>query len=133
MERGSLNLQLLVKEHLQSGALATLVVRDRQTQRYFQFDHEKRLVGWINKLTVEKIISVPECFDQSVSMAFSGIHVVSPGVFDLMPPGDKFSMTGFYLELAKNHLVKGYFDQSEIWMDVGKPEQLEEARKLIAR
>jgi NDP-sugar pyrophosphorylase family protein len=48
-----------------------------------------------------------------------------------MPDTDKFSITDFYLELAKTHPIKGYFDDSELWMDVGKPEQLEEARRLF--
>jgi NDP-sugar pyrophosphorylase family protein len=127
----NLNLQKPIEVHLQSGALATLVVRNRQTQRYFKFDHEKRLVGWINKKTGEKIVSVPENFENATEMAFSGIHVVSPEVFKLMPANDRFSITNFYLELAKNHLIKGYFDDSELWMDVGKPEELAKARKLL--
>jgi NDP-sugar pyrophosphorylase family protein len=127
----NLNLQKPIEVHLQSGALATLVVRNRQTQRYFKFDHEKRLVGWINKKTGEKIVSVPENFENAKEMAFSGIHVVSPEIFKLMPANDRFSITNFYLELAKNHLIKGYFDESELWMDVGKPEELAKARKLL--
>ncbi len=127
----NLNLQKPIEVHLQSGALATLVVRNRQTQRYFKFDHEKRLVGWINKKTGEKIVSVPENFENATEMAFSGIHVVSPEIFKLMPANDRFSITNFYLELAKNHLIKGYFDESELWMDVGKPEELAKARKLL--
>jgi NDP-sugar pyrophosphorylase family protein len=127
----NLNLQKPIEVHLQSGALATLVVRKRQTQRYFKFDHEKRLVGWINKKTGEKIVSVPENFENTTEMAFSGIHVVSPEIFKLMPANDRFSITNFYLELAKNHLIKGYFDDSELWMDVGKPEELAKARKLL--
>ncbi|MCA1758758.1 MAG: nucleotidyltransferase family protein, partial [Bacteroidales bacterium] len=92
---------------------------------------EKRLVGWINKKSDEKKIAIPENFEQSTEMAFSGIHVVSPEIFDLMPAEENFSITNFYLDLAKNHLIKGYFDESEIWMDVGKPEELAEVRKLF--
>jgi NDP-sugar pyrophosphorylase family protein len=74
---------------------------NRQTQRYFKFDNEKRLVGWINKKTVKKRLQLPENFEQSTEMAFSGIHVVSPEIFKLMPAEDRFSITDFYLELAK--------------------------------
>ena len=126
-----LDLQLLKHEHLKSGAIATLVVRNRKTQRYFKFDNKRRLVGWMNKKTGESKISVPENFKESVEMAFSGIHIVQPKLFKLMPAEDKFSITNFYLEVAKTHLVKGYFDDSELWMDVGKPEQLKAARKLF--
>lgn len=126
----NLNLQTVKKEHLKSGALATLVVRNRTTQRYLKFDKEHRLVGWINKKTGDSIISVPENFTNSIEMAFSGIHIVQPGFFKLIPSEDKFSIINFYLDLAKNNLIKGYFDDSELWMDVGKPKQLEEARKI---
>lgn len=125
----NLDLQILVQEYLRSGALAMLVVRKRQTQRYFKFNREKRLVGWINKRTNEKKIAIPEEFEKATEMAFSGIHIVGPEIFQMMPAEEKFSMTDFYLDLAKDHLIKGYFDESELWMDVGKPHELEEAGK----
>jgi len=127
----NLNLQKPMEEHLQSGALATLVVRNRQTQRYFKFDKDKRLVGWLNKKTGEKKMAIPHNFENARKMAFSGIHIVSPAIFKRMPDVDRFSITNFYLELAKKHLIKGYFDESELWMDVGKPKELEKARKLF--
>lgn len=127
----NLDLKLLLHEHLNSGALATLVVRKRDTQRYFKFDSEKKLVGWINKKTGETKISNPQNFENAIEMAFSGIHIVQPEIFSLMAETDRFSMIDFYLELAKTHSIKGYFDNSELWMDVGKPEQLEEARRIF--
>lgn len=127
----SLDLKNLVQEHLHSGALATLVVRNRKTQRYFKFNKEKRLVGWLNKKTGEKKIVLPENFENATEMAFSGIHMVKPEIFQLMPAEEKFSITDFYLELAKEYLIKGYFDESQLWLDVGKPEQLESARKMF--
>lgn len=127
----NLNLQLLLQEHLNSGAMATLVVRDRATQRYFKFDSEKRLVGWINKKTGEKKISKSPEFEQAKEMAFSGIHIVQPKIFSFMPEKDRFSIVKVYLKLAKTHAIKGYFDNSDLWMDVGKPAELEEARRLF--
>jgi NDP-sugar pyrophosphorylase family protein len=127
----NLDLKNLVQEHLLSGALATLVVRERKTQRYFKFNKEQRLVGWLNKKTGEKKIVLPENFENATEMAFSGIHMVNPEFFQLMPAEEKFSITDFYLELAKEYLIKGYFDESQLWLDVGKPEQLESARKMF--
>jgi len=128
----NLNLPLLLKEHLKSGALITLAVRKRKTQRYFKFDKQKQLVGWINKKTGETKISRTENFETSTEMAYSGINIIQPDIFSLMPETDRFSITDFYLELAKTHQIKGYFDDSDLWMDVGKTEQLEEARGLFA-
>lgn len=127
----NLDLQLPLEQHLHSGALATLVVRNRQTQRYFKFNREQRLVGWLNKKLGEKKIVLPDDFEDATEMAFSGIHIVSPEIFKMMPAEDRFSITDFYLDLAKENLIKGYFDQSDLWMDVGKPEELATARELF--
>jgi len=127
----NLNLQDLVKSHRQSKALVTVAVRIRETQRYYKFDSEMILVGWLNKKTGETKISIPEKYENATAMAYSGFHIIQPEIFSLMPETNKFSVTDFYLELAKTHLIKGFVDDSDLWMDVGKPEQLEEARKLF--
>jgi len=127
----NLNLQNLVKSHLQSKALVTVAVRIRETQRYYKFDSEMILVGWLNKKTGETKVSIPEKYENATAMAYSGFHIIQPEIFSLMPETNKFSVTDFYLELAKTHLIKGFVDDSDLWMDVGKPEQLEEARKLF--
>ncbi len=126
----NLDLQLLKEEHINSGALATLVVRKRETQRYFKFDRQRNLVGWLNKKTRETKVSRPENFEDADEMAFSGIHIIQPKVLQMMPSEDRFSMVQLYLELAKTHDIKGYFDESDLWIDVGKPVQLAEARRL---
>jgi NDP-sugar pyrophosphorylase family protein len=127
----NLNLQLLLKDHLKSGALVTLAVRKRETQRYFKFDDTKQLVGWINKKTGESKISRTKEFESATEMAYSGIHIIQPEIFTLMPASDRFSITDFYLELAKSKTIKGYFDDSDLWMDVGKPEQLKAVRIIF--
>ena len=127
----NMNFSQLIAEHRKSGALVTLVVRNRKTQRYFKFDAEKRLVGWINRKTGETKVSNSENFDKAIEMAYSGIHIFNPEIFPLMPETDRFSVTDFYLELAKTQKIMGFYDDSDLWMDVGKPEQLMEARKLF--
>lgn len=129
----NLNLQILKDQHLSSGALATLVVRNRETQRYFKFDRNKNMVGWINKKTGESKISRPENFDDATEMAFSGIHIIQPELLRMMPDEDRFSIVTVYLELAKTQEIKGYFDNSDSWIDVGKPAQLVEARELFKK
>jgi NDP-sugar pyrophosphorylase family protein len=127
----NMNIAQLVADHCMSGALVTLAVRNRETQRYFKFDAEKRLVGWINKKTGETKVSNPEHFDTATEMAYSGIHIFNPKIFPLMPETDRFSVTDFYLELAKTQKIMGFYDDSDVWMDVGKPGELEEARRLF--
>lgn len=129
----NIDLNVLKEAHLNSGALATLVVRNRQTQRYFKFDKEKNLVGWINKKTGESFVSRSKHFETSEAMAFSGIHIIQPGLLKMMPGEDRFSIVKVYLELAKTHTIKGYYDESDLWMDVGKPAQLQEARAVFKK
>lgn len=129
----NLNLNDVLEYHKQKNALATLVVRNRETERYFKFNRERRLVGWINKKTNKTRVSLPCDFGKAVSMAFSGIHIINPEILKLLPEEKRFSITDWYLDLAKTHFIQGYFDTSELWMDVGKPEQLAEARKLFAK
>jgi NDP-sugar pyrophosphorylase family protein len=125
----NINLSLVKKQHLESGALATLTVRKRETQRYLKFNN-KQLTGWINKKTGETKISLPEVFENSEEMAFSGIHIVQPEIFKMMPETERFSIIDLYLELAKTQKIMAFYDDSDLWIDVGKPEELEAARKI---
>ena len=128
----SLNLSEVINRHKKKESLATLVVRKRETQRYLKFDNNQHLVGWINKKTGEKKISLAQSFDNSADMAFSGIQIIEPGLLKILPDLNKFSIIDVYLELAKTTKIMGYFDDSDVWMDVGKPAQLEEARLLFS-
>lgn len=128
----SLGLQQLESVHLASDNLATLVVSERKSQRYFKFDADMQLAGWINKRSGETKISRPEVFDRAKELAFSGIHIVQPEILNYMPPQARFSIIEVYLELAKTQKIKGFLDTSELWMDVGKPDDLAAARKLFS-
>lgn len=128
----NLDLNQLEAAHLASDNLVTLVVRKRESQRYFKFDAEMQLAGWINKKSGETKISRPDVFNDAKELAFSGIHIVQPEILNYMPEEERFSIVNVYLELAKKQKIKGYFDTSELWMDVGKPAELEAARRLFS-
>ena len=64
--------------------------------------------------------------------AFSGIHVISPDLFDAMPEGKKrFSIIDVYLAAAAYQKIVGYPHEDDVWMDVGKIENIEEAKGLL--
>jgi NDP-sugar pyrophosphorylase family protein len=128
---GNIDLNSIKKQHLETGALATLTVRKRATQRYLKFSNLK-LAGWINKKTGETKISLPDVFEDSEEMAFSGIHMVQPEIFNMMPETERFSIIDLYLELAKTQKIMAFYDDSDLWIDVGKPEELETARKIFS-
>ena len=127
----NLDLNILQKYHQEQKALATLVVRQRETSRYLMFDQNQQLAGWKNFSNGETRISRPESFADAQPLAFSGIHIIQPELLELITEEGKFPIMDLYLRLAKDHSIKAFIDQSNLWMDLGKPEQLLAAEKLF--
>ena len=130
-----MNLKELYDFHMQSGSVATLLASRRTTSRYLLFDAEQRLCGWINKDTGQVR---PEGFlyDESLyrEYAFSGIHVFSPAVFQLMEVPcweGKFSIMDFYLATCGQTDYCGYLTEKLELIDIGKPETLARAEEFL--
>ena len=103
-----------------------LVVSQRQTKRYLQFDDEQRLVGWKNIETGE--VKGRE----GHSLAFSGIHVFHPSLVPLLSEWpDRFPIMDFYLSACATHLIKGFEATDLRLMDVGKMDTLDQAENFI--
>lgn len=113
-----LDLNALIKQHIQNEALATLAVRERTTSRYFLFDSSMNLCGWRNLKTGEEKISLPA--GQMTPYAFSGIHIVKRKLIDLIPSDEKKSIVPIYIELARKNKLKGYLHNEGTWRDMGK-------------
>lgn len=127
-----INLAALYQNHLESKPLATLVVRNRKTSRYLLFDEANRLCGWQNTKTGE-VRMMREMLPslQAKALAFSGIHVISPQIFEYMPADESvFSIIETYLQAAKKKTLLAYPSDDSNWLDVGKPESLAQAAKL---
>ena len=124
------------REQHRAGALATLVVSERKTQRYFLFDEENRLRGWTNLATGEvrspyKDIDPEKCR----KLAFSGIHLISPEIFDAfeqLQMGDRFSIVDFYLKACAEYPIYGVVPPEFTMVDVGKFATLPEAESICA-
>lgn len=128
----NIDLQSLYQQHLETSPLATLVVSERDTFRYFLFDKEARLKGWINEKTGEvrpNHLANTELFNK---LAFSGIQVLSPDVFKLMDHfSDHFSIVDFYLRNAAQQKIKAYVPHALKMIDVGKLNVLTEAEQFV--
>lgn len=124
-----LDLNALYKFHNQKKGLATLVVRNRTGKRYFLINSSGLLKGWGNKVTGEKIVKGNNS-DELIEIAFSGIHIISPAIFDYMSEGI-YTMTDLYLKLAASHNIFTYLYNDGYWGDIGTPESLENIRKLL--
>jgi NDP-sugar pyrophosphorylase family protein len=126
----AIDLTSLSISHARKGGLATLAVRERITDRYLVFDEEMQLSGWRNVKTGEDKISKPGKILNNY--AFSGIQIIEPAIFPLITETGKFSLIDLYLRLAKSEAIFGYHDPSDYWMDLGKPDQLAVAEKMIS-
>ena len=109
------------------GDLATLLVSDRETARYFLFDEDGLLVGWTNILTGEVRSPWPGIDpDRCYRLAFSGIHCISPAVFPLMRPmPEKFSIVDFYLSVCREQRIRAAVMPGLVLRDVGKISELD--------
>ena len=103
-----------------------LVVSERKTKRYLQFDDTMRLVGWKNIETGE--VKGRE----ARSLAFSGIHVLGPSMFPLLEDWpQRFPIMDFYLAVCNQQLIRGYEAYNLRLLDVGKLDTLEQAELFL--
>ena len=130
-----IDLNALYQYHINNQAEATLAISDRQTSRYLIFDKQNRLNGWINKTTGE---IKPNGFkydeDQYHPMAFAGIHVISPSLFEHMRQKGwqgKFSIISFYLSVCAEKPLFGWPIANVTWFDIGKPDSLTQAESYL--
>jgi NDP-sugar pyrophosphorylase family protein len=127
----NLDLKLLYDFHLKQNALATLVVRKRETSRYLMIDQNMNLAGWKNQQSGEIRVCRSDSIENAQPLAFSGIHIIQPELLDLITEEGKFPIMDLYLRLAQNHTIKAFVDTSTIWLDLGKPDQLQLAEKIL--
>ena len=129
----NLDLRWLREQH-REGALATLVVSERKTQRYLLFDDDGRLKGWTNIATGEVRSPYPDIDpDRCRKLAFAGIHLISPAIFDAFDAlgfGDRFSIMDFYLKACADYPIYGIVPPDLRLVDVGKKETLSEAERV---
>ena len=103
-----------------------LVVSQRQTKRYLQFDETLRLVGWKNIETGEVK------GHEGTPLAFSGIHMFHPSLAPLLAEWpERFPIMDFYLKVCADNMIQGYEAKDLRLLDVGKLDTLEEAEKWL--
>jgi NDP-sugar pyrophosphorylase family protein len=113
----NIDLNQMILFHVEHAALATLAVKDRDTSRYLLFDDDLRLCGRQSSRDPQRL-----------SLAFSGIHVISPRLLKIMPGEGAFSIIASYLELAaQGERILAFRADKYYWRDLGRPHDLAQA------
>ncbi len=116
-----INLVDFYQSHQRNNALATLAVQNRFSNKKLYFNEQKELCKWKNEQNGEEKI-VKNCIS-ATGFAFSGIHVISPKIFDYMSHGI-YSIIDTYLYAAQKEKITYYDHSGQKWADMGRPENL---------
>lgn len=132
----NIDLATCYNTHVESGADVSLLVSERDTQRYLLFDEENhsRLMGWTNIATGDVKSPFPNFNPEGYRrLAFSGIHVISPQVLKHMADyPDKFPIMDFYLAEADKLNIVGQQTRNLQMVDVGKLYAIQQAEDFVA-
>jgi mannose-1-phosphate guanylyltransferase len=102
-----INLGEAYKTHLESGALATLILHSREPFNQVLVDHQTNLVD----------IAATNLPDR---LAFTGIHIINPVLLSLIPEGRFSSIVDHYKTLiASGRPIRGHIVEGHQWHDIG--------------
>lgn len=125
-----LPLREMYDTHVASGALATVAVMERPTTRHLLFD-EFGLLGRTDEKNALDL-RVRPAGGPLEKLAFAGVHVVSPVLFARITERGSFSILDPYLRLAgEGETIRPFRVDGCTWLDIGRPEQLEEAQRMV--
>ena len=123
----TIDLARMLAFHREQQALATVAVQDRKTSRYLLFDDAGQLCG---RQSQDGKTEVVRASANLHSLAFCGIHVISPRLLDLITEDGVFSIVRPYLRLAgTGERIVGFRADEYYWRDLGKVENLVQAEK----
>jgi NDP-sugar pyrophosphorylase family protein len=101
-------------------------VQDRETSRYLLFDERQQLCGRrIGPDQKEELVGLEK---PAQALAFSGIHIISPRIFELMQENGAFSIIAAYLRLAgQGEKILSFRSDAYYWRDMGRPDDVLQA------
>jgi NDP-sugar pyrophosphorylase family protein len=124
----TIDLRRMVQFHTEHRALATMAVQDRETSRYLLFDEHLQLCG--RQAGRDGEAELVRTSQRTEALAFSGIHVISPRLLDIMTEAGAFSIISTYLRLAaQGETVLAFRANEYYWRDLGRPENVAQAEK----
>ena len=127
----TIDLARMLQFHHENRALATLAVQDRQTSRYLLFDSRHQLCGRRTGSNPPELLGTRQ---PAQALAFSGIHIVSPHLLDLLTEEGTFSIITAYLRLAaQGEKIQAFRADEYYWRDLGTPESVAQAGEDLRR
>ena len=118
----------MLQFHREHNALATLAVQERETSRYLLFDERSQLCG--RRATRDGENEIVRASAQLQALAFSGLHVVSPRIFEKMTEDGTFSIIDSYLRLvAQGENILAFRADEYYWRDLGRPENVKQVEQ----
>lgn len=124
----NLNLEALLHHHNKHQHLATLAVRERKSSRKLLFTNQELLCGrWKEKTNTTDV----RWGEPALRYAFSGVHILSPEIFALPVPGERFSIMEAYLDSCKEHPIGMFTHNQGYWFDIGSPEKWQQANTYL--
>lgn len=128
----NINISAFLQYHQQYNPVATLAVSNRETSRKFVFNSHNQLCGWRDHKTGRKIVSRP-FGEGSRELAFSGLHIIDPRIFNYLKKDAKFSIIDTYMEISQKQNILAFEHESDFWVDMGNPAALKKGSDLITR
>ena len=121
----TLSYRELIEAHIKSEALATIALcKVEDPCRY-------GVAELVNGNCIKRFIEKPSKNKAPSNLINAGVYVLSPKVFDYIPPGRAVSVEReVFPKLAEEGKLYGHF-VSGLWMDIGKPEEYLETNKII--
>ena len=128
----TIDLARMVHFHSENQALATLAVQKRETVRYLYFDEGIELCG--RRAARDTAPQFVRPSPGAQPLAFSGIHIISPRLLEMMTEDGVFSIVTSYLRLAaRKERIMAFRADEYYWRDLGKPENVLQAEHDLKR
>ncbi|MCL0065575.1 sugar phosphate nucleotidyltransferase [Dehalococcoidia bacterium] len=119
----TLDYSAFVDAHKGNGAVATIAVKKRSVKIDFgvpELEKDGRIVGYVEKPEIDYLVSM-------------GVYAFEPDVLEYIRPNEYLDFPDLIRKLISNgETVKGYVYDGH-WLDIGRPEDYEQANREIEK
>ena len=126
----NIDLRRMADAHKAGKSLATLAVQPRKTSRKLLFDDQFQLCGRRFSRPGHERDEIVRSSTHLEAFGFTGIHVISPRIFEKMTEQGVFSIVDAYLRLAgEGERITAFRTDEYLWRDLGRLENIAKAQE----